>query len=659
MAGFIPNLNSINFAGSDGFPWFKAQVTTDAAWRQHSEKYGYRVKARIFHVHPPSDIVPDSELPWAHVLVSCQFGAGKAFSGTSLDLQGGEIVVGFFADNDKQQPVILGCYQTEDSVKNTEPYLLAANGSSNFYEVQPNKNLVLSEINMPIGGGNPNESNGVPKRNNTTSGGKSTKQKIIDEENLIVRKAQKCKAGKGFGNDIQRALKSFVEVAGKFQNYQETYIDPVMDEMRDIQKLVGETAQVISDSYAQVIRLSRSYLYDKIADLSEDMMGFLQLDSLLKDIEIKKAKDSIYCLLEKIIKGLKNVIKDFLTGLLGKLVQAPICAAEQFLAGLNSRMFNEIEYAIGGAMSTLTGILGPTIGNFMGFMEKAMGYAQIGLKLLECEDQECQPEPYDWALNFGPDKQQKLDFKKTIDISSKFNVAGIGKSVSDGIDKFFGLDDEDLENAEYVKDLLGPCPINNKECGPPKIEIFGGGGFGAAANAVINEVGEIVGVNMQSLGVGYTEKPFVSIVDNCDGRGAEGEPILEDGKVVNIIIRNGGGGYQVPDGVSDDDGIDVVGEIEGVEIIRTGREYEPGDLITSGCGTLEPVLDDTGRIVGANVVHADLGCKVIPKLTINSDTGYGALLRPIMRYKKVEDYDSTIPLDSNVIMKVVDCVSSY
>ena len=262
-------------------------------------------------------------------------------------------------------------------------------------------------------------------------------------------------------------------------------------------------------------------------------------------------------------------------------------------------------------------------------------------------------------MNFGPDKQQKLDFKKTIDISSKFNTAGIGKSISDGIDKFFGLDDDDLENAEYVRELLGPCPINNKECGPPKIEIYGGGGFGAAANAVINEVGQIVGVNMQSLGVGYTEKPFVTIVDNCDGRGAEGEAILENGQVINIIIRNGGDGYQVPDLVSDADGIDVVGEIEGVEIIRTGREYEPGDLITSNCGTLEPVLDGTGRIVGANVVHADLGCKVIPKLRVQSDTGYGALLRPIMRYKKVEDYESTIPIDSNLIMKVVDCVSSY
>ena len=652
-------LNSINFAGLDGFPYFRGQVTTDAAWRQHSVKYGYRVKVRIFGVHPPSDEVPDSELPWAPVIVSCNFGSGKAFAGTSLNLQGGETVIGFFADNDKQQPVIFGCYQSEAFHDNIIAYPENADGSTMFYEMEASSELVFGENNMPANHEDPKKLNGIPDRNNHLPNGKTTKQRIIDEENLIVRKAQKCKGGSGFGNDIRRALASFVEVAGKFESYQDAYIDPVMDEMRDIQKLVGETAQVISDSYSQVIRLSRSFLFAKIAELSEDMMGFMQLDSLLKDISVKKAKDSIYCLLENVIKSLKNTIKNFLTGLLGKLVQAPLCAAEQFLAGLNSRMFNEIEYAIGDAMSSLSGLLGPTIGNFMGFMDKAMGYAQIGLALLECEGQECDPEPYDWALNFGADKHQKLDFKKTIDISSKFNVAGIGKSVSDGIDKFFGLDDDDVENAEYVKDLLGSCPILNKECGPPKIEIFGGGGFGAAANAVINELGEIVGVNMQSLGVGYTEKPFVSIVDNCDGRGAEGEAILEDGKVINIIIRNGGGGYQVPDEVSDADGIDVVGEIEGVEIIRTGRDYESGDLITSDCGTLEPVLDGTGRIVGANVVHADLGCKVIPKLRIKSDTGYGALLRPIMRYKKVEDYDSTIPIDSNLIMKVVDCVSSY
>ena len=649
-------LNSINFAGSDGFPYFRGQVTTDAAWRQHHEVYGYRVKVRIYGVHPPSSVVPDKDLPWAPVIVSAQFGAGKANAGTSLGLQGGETVLGFFADNDKQQPIILGCYQSTAIHENVLAYTPTDDLSSEFYEVKAKPDLVWGAGNRSVNHNNPGDINGVMKRNNITPNNKNTEQNIIDNENLIVDIAQKCKQGEGFGNKIGRALESFIEVTSKLEEFQDTYIDPVLDEMKDVQKLVSDTAELISGAYATVIRLARKFLFSKIYELAETLMGFLQLDSLLKDIAVKKAVDSIYCAIEKIIKALQSVIKDFLIGLIGKIVQAPICAAEQFLGGLNTRMFNQIEEAIGDAMSTLTGILGP-IGNFMGYLEKAMGYAQIGLKLLECEDTICPPEPYDWAVNFGPTKQQKLDFKKTIDISSKFNVAGIGKSVSDGIEKFFGLDDDDLEQADYVSNILGPCPINRKECGPPKIEIFGGGGIGAAASAVVNEFGEIVGVNMQSLGVGYTNTPFVSIIDNCDGRGAEGEAIVEDGQVKNIVIRRGGGGYQVPGGISDGEGIDVVGEIEGIEVIRTGRDYKVGDLITSRCGTLEPILDGTGRIVGANVIRAEVGCKVIPDLTINSDTGYGALIRPIMRFKKLEDYDSTIPADG--IMRVVDCVSSY
>ena len=144
-----------------------------------------------------------------------------------------------------------------------------------------------------------------------------------------------------------------------------------MDEIKDVQKLVGDTAELISGAYAQVIRLARKFLFSKIYELAETLMGFLQLDSLLKDIAVKKATDKIYCVIEKIIKSLQKVIKDFLIGLIGKIVQAPVCAAEQFLGGLNSRMFNEIESAIGDAMSELSGILGP-IGNFMTYIEKAM-----------------------------------------------------------------------------------------------------------------------------------------------------------------------------------------------------------------------------------------------------------------------------------------------
>ena len=643
-------LNKIHFAGHDGTLTFVGQVTTDAAWREHHKDYGYRVKVRIFGKHPPSNVLPDEKLPWAHVSVPCTFGAGKSHAGTSLCLQGGETVHGYFADGeDGQIPIILGAFETEFSIINQEQYLTASNDSSQFYEPFSKKGLDWSALNLEVNGGDPGANNGVNIDKSNKYQGK------FDDERIVARRAQACKTG-GFLSEISRSLASFIEVTNGLSKFEDTYIDPILDEIRDVQDLVRTTSQVISGAYSQVIRLARKFLFDKIYKLVEQLMGFLQLDSLLKDIAIKKAVDQIYCVIENIIKSLQKVLEDFLTGLIGKLVQAPLCAAEQFLAGLNTKLFNDIESKIGDALSSISGILGP-IGSFMSFLDKAMNYSQIGLKLLSCEETDCEPEPYNWALNIGPSKQDKINFKKTIDISSKFDAIGIGKSVNDRIDKFFGLDADDLANAEKVAAIVGDCPIDQKICGAPKIEIFGGGGIGAAANAVINEFGSIVGVNMTDLGVGYTSKPYVSILDNCGGNGAEGEAILKDGQVINIIIRRGGGGYQTPINVSDGEGTDVVGEIEGVEIIRTGREYKPDDIITSQCGQLKVKLDDAGRIIGATVISAHKGCKVIPDLSINTETGYGALVRPIMRYRKVEDYDSTIPADG--ILKVVDCVSSY
>ena len=652
MATLEPRRIPVSVIGQDGYNWFIGQVTNDAAWRQHSKKYGYRVKVRILHKHSPT--TPDEDLPWAHVGVSPQFGAGKAMQGTSLCLQGGEIVKGFFLDKDENVAFIEHCFQTESSVEN----LVAYNGSDSwqFYENDAKPSLEWGLHSRPLGGGDPAKINGVQGTNYQLSNNNSNLLATVVEKKVTVTVADKCKGGAGFGGTIARSLATFIEIAGSVKDINGTYIDPIMDEIRDIAGLVRQTSELIAGAYAQVIRLARKFLFSKIYELVEQLMGFLQLDSLLKDIAVKKAVDSIYCVIENIIKSLVNVISEFLIGLIGKLVQAPLCAAEQFLAGLNTRMFNDIESQIGSALDSISGILGP-IGNFMGYLDKAMNYAQIGKQFLSCEGAECEPQPFDWAVNIGPTQKSKIDFKRTIDISSKFNVLGIGKSVTDGIDKFFGLDADDEENAKKVAEIVGDCPTDRQICGPPKVEIFGGGGSGAAANAVVNEFGEIVGVNMQSLGAGYTSKPYVSFIDNCDGVGAEGEAILEDGQVINIIVRRGGGGYQTPPAITDGEGTEVVGEIEGIEVIRTGRDYQQGDIITSKCGQLEPILDDAGRIIGASVINAELGCKVIPNLTINTETGYGALLRPIMRYRKVEDYESNIPSDG--IMRVIDCVSSY
>lgn len=208
-----------------------------------------------------------------------------------------------------------------------------------------------------------------------------------------------------------------------------------------------------------------------------------------------------------------------------------------------------------------------------------------------------------------------------------------------------------------LEGLVGGCNVSSKQCGPPRIEIFGGGGFGAVADAVINETGKIIGVNMKDFGIGYTEAPYVSIIDDCDnGKGATGEACVHDGQVTNICILDDGGGY-LSEGVSDSEGVDVIGEVVDVNVISTGAGYEEGDLVVSDSGqSLTPIIED-GKIVGVSG-KIDQGLTDIPALTVQTNTGWGAKLIPITRFVKREEYTDPIVPDAQLVT-VISCPRFY
>jgi hypothetical protein len=66
-----------------------------------------------------------------------------------------------------------------------------------------------------------------------------------------------------------------------------------------------------------------------------------------------------------------------------------------------------------------------------------------------------------------------------------------------------------------------------KKCGAPKIQIFGGGGIGAAGNPVIGIDGSILAVDVIRGGHGYQYPPLVAAKDECEnGNGAKFTAIL-------------------------------------------------------------------------------------------------------------------------------------
>ena len=107
--------------------------------------------------------------------------------------------------------------------------------------------------------------------------------------------------------------------------------------------------------------------------------------------------------------------------------------------------------------------------------------------------------------------------------------------------------------------------------------------------------GEITSVHLSNQGVGYgsseiinfTRNPLVSLVSGSE---AQLYPVVNDGKIVDVVIANGGKNYNTPPEISvDGDGIGAVltavinssGEITSIKIVKSGAEYTQSETTAS------------------------------------------------------------------------------
>ena len=104
----LSSLYPIHQIGSDGFSWWIGQVETN---KKDDTKRSGRFRVRIIgqHLKTGENATPTEDLPWAHLMmpVTTPFIEGGT-GGASPGLQRGCFVVGFYLDNDKQKPIIMG-----------------------------------------------------------------------------------------------------------------------------------------------------------------------------------------------------------------------------------------------------------------------------------------------------------------------------------------------------------------------------------------------------------------------------------------------------------------------------------------------------------------------------------------------------------------------
>jgi hypothetical protein len=666
-----------NFLGKESFRWFIG-ITTK--YIELNPKTGtYKAKVRIIGYHPDlTNIVKDEELPWAHVLVPLSLGTGIGGNACTANSKGGEYVIGFFADGDNgQQPIIIGALYGGGGPEHPNDF---SEGTNKFRPFKPdvskikNPNNRSSETGKPFnqsksgvatpGGANPN------KPTEPTQGNVATNTGGLGNT-FCLAVPPVCDDSSTTYSRILRALRNFIKALRTVQQVQSEFINPTLNQIQDIPGLVQDVAISISDLISKYMKKKRDNIIKDIQKWLKDQMDklFSKEVKLLKQIFTEKLVDEIWCIFSRIIKSINKFIFDFLTQLVGAVTSIPLCAAEAFVGSIMSTLNNDVSNALKPVLEEITSNIGPVLGEISNYTSLALSYANQALSFSSCESAECK-QSLDYEMNKGFIKKESIDWYQNALNYPNTSIAE-GKKAAEQWLGITGGENSDSEYS-YLSATYGYCDAINLDCGLPIIEFFspGGGGSGATGLAVVDALGQIMGINIQNSGTGYSTPPYVSVQDPCNnGSGAVATANVTDGQVTSVTIVSPGSGYLGPSSITtpcttnpvDQSGSDVIGYIVGVNILNTGVGYASTDLITDiACNSdvqIYPTVDQDGRIIGTKIVNPGSAIRVFPELAINTQDGEGAILQPILNFKPVEPV--SVETNMNKINKVVLCAEDH
>ena len=683
-------MSSTNFIGRDPMQWWIGQVTDpdkgewgDSYERKQAEDgediYSLRCRVRIVGYHGNDVDLPDKDLPLAHVLLpsntSTTGGCGK-----TLQYQGGEVVVGFFFDGeDGQQPVIFGTLFKQpfirDGLKNSEfdakkqidfvpytpPKVRQRAGKQRFFSESPwPGQMTPGELLKSI----------------------ATKQKEAST-NITIDNPTACEDNEI--SKISNAIKDFTRKLETFQQLNESssYVDPIYGGIIDIKSELRLTSLKIHNSTTKLVRRARSWLIQDTLDKLNLTLEEKTPKTLQAPVgqATKSLTDVIFCNIEKIQEQLKDYLSKSLENMIGQVLDVPVCGVENFLSDMFGQINNIIDTTMGDLFGQLNNIQGGGIALPSETFSKAIRFANIITNVLDCDALNC-PQPQSFNAKNGVSKSVEDTFDNIID--------------KVGLDRLTSFAD-DLDKAVPAAPDAPNCQTNVLKCGPPRVDFIGSSGEGASGSAIINAVGQIIGVAINGPGFGFKEPPLLSFFDSCDkGSGAGGYARLnEDGSIADVVITDPGSGFLpnttetdidgnvkelTPDPNGNYDGEQsFVTSLDDVVVENTGFGYDDNDTASVSGGSVASAGDtlpgdatsDTiqkvgqaevelkiqdGLIVGVNVVNGGFGFTKLPEITINSDTGAGAKLLPVLKFTKVDDASQLAQITQDAVVTVISCI---
>jgi hypothetical protein len=633
-----------NFIGRDGFRWWIGQIPPVESWDEQANNagWGQRYKIRILGYHPLSESeLPNDDLPWAQVMFPITSGTGAAKYAVNPKLRPGDIVIGFFLDGDNAQiPIIMG------ALGHTKEWTTAGYNS-------PFVPFTGFTSRVP----NPKSSGRIDadQTNEATPTSQLTPRAIPPE---VAQRLQEISAYTGIGREVVFADtcgdSSIKTIRAEINNLLKT-VQQAQGKISEFQQKIQQTAEVIKTAINWIVGRMMDAIYNFLVG-SEGKPGIIPntLKSIYTSvygatlaatgspaaahtagyksnevfvIPIKVLEQALSCVANGIVEGLVGIITQLLESLLENVDRVLTCVAEQFIGSLVNNIIN----AVSGGLSSALGGVSVLLGGAFNVVEFLSSTAEsiIGLGgLFDCNqtNKKCDGVK-EWIVGTGPKSSinSNQSFNNIFDISNAIgNVTGLADVFSD----------ESLQSV--LSGLTGCIPSFPTTCGSPIFNIFGGGGSGATAipilgapilsNSPVNNVlstANIIGAVVTNTGSGYRFPPFVEITDSCGiGYGARATSIINDaGQVIAIYMNSVGENYPVTQNQPPYGIVDTI-------VLYSGLNYSSKDTATDNFGNTYSLTVDDGRIVSAiplNIVEVT----DTPVITINTQTGTGAVLKPI------------------------------
>ena len=324
-------------------------------------------------------------------------------------------------------------------------------------------------------------------------------------------------------------------------------------------------------------------------------------------MDLKKAKDKanddLSCAFRNIQANLAKMVGKFLNQAMNKLINAPLCAINNFVGSLLGKISGVIDGAVGAILGPIKSLLS-SIGGVNDIIGDLMSVKSSAISFLSCGQTPSSSEVESWTNSEGVVAPKILG---TLDIPGiLFKAKEVAYGVQKSIEQFKNIGSsikgvgDNADFSDVIGDAMQSCNVGPLRCGPHTIEFFGGGGSGAAGNAIIGAAGTLLGVDVILPGSGYTDVPFVSFKDSCGkGGGATGTAVIENGEVVEVIMDDTGTDYlPVPDGSQGGDGTTWAEADETTVKKADGTydtPYQPGEVITVCPG--DEVTEPGGKVV--------------------------------------------------------------